>query len=712
MKKYLMFFLLSAIVISMLIASKSNSDKFGPRLKWSVENNPKSIYTVYVYLKDKGPEADKMLLNPLSLVTQRSLDRRMKVMPSGQLVEMSDVPVYANYLNEVATKVIKVRNALKWFNAVSVEATREQLYKLDDMDCVNSIELVETYIKHANDVESKLQLKNNIPNHSPLTDSLDYGNGITQISQIHVNDVHNAGVFGQGVMVASFDDGFIGQNHEVFTTLPLNLLRQYDFQLHIPNAYSTTASHGTETMSLVSGYKPGQMIGPAFKSMFIVARTEVDSFERPIEMDNWSAASQWADSLGADVITCSLGYLVFDSPYPGYTYLDMNGHTMPVTLSAVLAAHHGIIVCNSAGNNGNGGTINTLNGPADADSINTIGAVDATGTITYFSSQGPTTDVPARIKPDVCAMGENNYVAVPGATNSYSNGSGTSFSCPLTAGVCALILSANKNLTPLQVRGILRKFANNSNSPNNTYGWGIINAQLSVDSARKLDNIPPTILHTQPFTQNPNTGTITMKARIFDNGIIRYTRSGEAPRIYFRKNTGSGWSGYTSANFTSLNIDTFYFQIPGSALNTQVEYYFAAQDIALPNALASTLPAGGSGINPPGSTAPPTRFAFTVGTISVISNNMNIPEIYKLFENYPNPFNPETSIRFLIKDDGFVSIKVYDITGRFVNVLVNQKLFAGDYTVKFDGASLSSGVYLYRIETGNFVDSKKMMLIK
>ena len=91
---------------------------------------------------------------------------------------------------------------------------------------------------------------------------------------------------------------------------------------------------------------------------------------------------------------------------------------------------------------------------------------------------------------------------------------------------------------------------------------------------------------------------------------------------------------------------------------------------------------------------------------------MNIPEIYKLFENYPNPFNPETSIRFLIKDDGFVSIKVYDITGRFVNVLVNQKLFAGDYTVKFDGASLSSGVYLYRIETGNFVDSKKMMLIK
>jgi hypothetical protein len=429
-------------------------------------------------------------------------------------------------------------------------------------------------------------------------------------------------------------------------------------------------------------------------------------------MDYWAAAAAWVDSLGADVITSSLGYLEFNTPYPSYTWHDMNGHTMPVTLAAVLASHKGIVVSNSAGNNGYD-TVNTLNGPADADSIITVGSVGTSGSWSSFSSVGPTTDVPARIKPDVMTLGEGNKVAY--GTNSWDTfGSGTSYSCPLNAGVCALMLCANKNLTPLQVRGILRKFASNNANPNNTIGWGIIDAQQSVDSARKLDVTPPTILHTQPFTSTTNTGVLTFKARVFDNGIIRYTRSGEAPRIYFRKTTNNGinWTAYTSANFTVVNIDTFSFQITGSTLGTKVEYYFAAQDIALPNPLASTLPTGGSGINPPGSTAPPTRFTFTVGTTSITSNISNIPNEYKLFNNYPNPFNPNSNIRFLIKDVGFVSLKVYDVTGKLVNTLVNLKLSAGDYTVNFEGTNLSSGVYLYRLEANGFADVKKMLLVK
>ena len=718
MKKYIALTFISGLIILIFMASKPNQNKFGPHLSWSLENNTKQNYTVYIYFKDKGPYAEQWLANPLSLVTQRSLDRRAKVLPAGQLVEMVDVPVYGAYINAISANVTKFRNVLNWFNAVSVEVTNEQLYRLAETDCVNNIEMVETYYKQKENTELKESATDDNPLMSPLVDSLNYGTGsaLTQITQIKVNLVHDIGVYGQGIMVASFDNGFRGQNHEVFTTLPTNVFRQYDFQLHIPNAYSVgiSSSHGTNTLSLVGGYKPGQMIGPAFKSTFIVARTEVDTFERPIEMDNWTAAALWADSLGADVITSSLGYLAFDAGYGGYTWSDMNGHTMPVTLAAALAAHHGIVVCNSAGNNNHVGSNNTLNGPADADSIVTVGAVTSTGTISSFSSQGPTTDTPPRIKPDVDAMGSNNYVATPDGTNTYMNGSGTSFSCPLTAGVSALVLAANKNLTPLQVRGILRKFANNTANPNNIYGWGIIDAQQSVDSARKLDATPPTIMHTQPFTSTTNTGVISLKARVFDNGIVRYTRSGEAPRIYFRKNTGSGWGTYTTINLDSVkrNSDSCYFHITGSALGTQVEYYFAAQDIALPNPLASTSPSGGSGINPPGTTVPPTRYLFTVGTTSITSNNSNVPDEYKLFGNYPNPFNPTTNIRFLIKDAGFVSLKVYDITGKLLTTLVNQKLSAGDYTAKFDGVDLASGVYFYRIESGGFTDVKKMMLIK
>jgi hypothetical protein len=315
-----------------------------------------------------------------------------------------------------------------------------------------------------------------------------------------------------------------------------------------------------------------------------------------------------------------------------------------------------------------------------------------------------------RIKPDVMAMGSNNYIASGMGYSAYSNG--TSFACPMNAGVVALMLSANKDLTPIQVRGILRTFASNSAAPNNQMGWGIIDAQQSVDSARKMDAVPPVIVHVQPFTSTTETDTLTFTARIYDNGIIRGTRKSEAPRIYYRKNTGSGWSAYASANFTTAHLDTFSFQIPGSALNTNVEYYIAAQDIALPNALSSTLPAGGGGSNPPGTTAPPTRFAFRVNATTGTIVDRGIPEKFILNDNYPNPFNPSTLITYGLATDAFVNINVYDVSGRLIRKLVREQQNAGYHNVRFDGRVLSSGVYFYTLEAGAFKDRKKMLFVK
>jgi subtilisin family serine protease len=309
------------------------------------------------------------------------------------------------------------------------------------------------------------------------------------------------------------------------------------------------------------------------------------------------------------------------------------------------------------------------------------------------------------------AMGSSNYYA-SSSGNNYSTGSGTSFSCPLTSGVCALVLSANKNLTPLQVMGILKKFASNSNSPNNLIGWGIIDASLSVDSARKLDNTPPTILHTQPFTNTSNNGVITMKARIFDNGIIR-NWTNEAPLLYYRKSTDGGlnWTSYTAANYTAINLDTFSFPISGSVDGTTVQYYFAAQDIALPAPMMSTLPVGGTGINPPGTNPPPTRFSYTVGVTGITAGN-EIPDKFNLYDNYPNPFNPVTTIKFDIANESFVKLEVFDILGREVASVVNQELKAGKYTVSFDASKYSSGIYFYKLITTDFVHTKKMLLVK
>ena len=86
--------------------------------------------------------------------------------------------------------------------------------------------------------------------------------------------------------------------------------------------------------------------------------------------------------------------------------------------------------------------------------------------------------------------------------------------------------------------------------------------------------------------------------------------------------------------------------------------------------------------------------------------------VYELYQNYPNPFNPSTKIKFDIPKAGFVSLKIYDITGREIATLVNRELEASRYEVEWNGAQFASGVYFFRINAGDFVKVQKMMLIK
>ena len=98
--------------------------------------------------------------------------------------------------------------------------------------------------------------------------------------------------------------------------------------------------------------------------------------------------------------------------------------------------------------------------------------------------------------------------------------------------------------------------------------------------------------------------------------------------------------------------------------------------------------------------------------IGITQINTELPAEFSLGQNYPNPFNPMTNIGLRIADFGFVSLKVYDITGKVVAVLVNEELNAGVYNVDFDASNLSSGTYFYRMETNGFVDVKKMVVVK
>jgi len=93
-------------------------------------------------------------------------------------------------------------------------------------------------------------------------------------------------------------------------------------------------------------------------------------------------------------------------------------------------------------------------------------------------------------------------------------------------------------------------------------------------------------------------------------------------------------------------------------------------------------------------------------------NGADKPTLYELSQNYPNPFNPSTSIRYQTPQDGIVTLRIYDILGAVVATLINEEKTAGKYEVNFDASKLSSGVYIYKIQAGDFISSKKMILIK
>lgn len=105
-------------------------------------------------------------------------------------------------------------------------------------------------------------------------------------------------------------------------------------------------------------------------------------------------------------------------------------------------------------------------------------------------------------------------------------------------------------------------------------------------------------------------------------------------------------------------------------------------------------------------------YAYQQIIITEVENEETIPIVFKLEQNYPNPFNPSTKIKFAVPEKSNVLIKVYDILGSEVTTLVNEEMDAGWYENNFNAAGLSSGVYLFRMEAGNYVNTKKMILLR
>lgn len=122
-------------------------------------------------------------------------------------------------------------------------------------------------------------------------------------------------------------------------------------------------------------------------------------------------------------------------------------------------------------------------------------------------------------------------------------------------------------------------------------------------------------------------------------------------------------------------------------------------------------PSGVNTVNPNGGSVNPLRLTQQDAPLLVKSNNI-VPEQFELQQNFPNPFNPSTVINFSLSNPGFTELKVYDELGRVVGILVSEYISSGNYKVRFDASRFGSGVYFYTLTSGNFRETKKMLLIK
>jgi len=631
-----------------------------------------------VYFKDKGmanqtslQKTSQAYTEAVQSLSKRSIQRRIKHRGADNFVTFEDVPIHQPYISELENSGARIWNKLKWFNAVSLYADKDQIAKISSLPFVEKVEAVQTlsYKKDKIEEQSPRSFEKTSLDNTGL--AYDYGSSLGQYALSDIPQVHAKGITGDSVVIGILDSGFRWKLIE--SLVSRKVIAEYDFVFHDNNTANEAGdvgsqdSHGTSIFSLIGGYKEGKIVAPAFNASFILAKTEDIGSETHVEEDNYAAALQWMDSIGVDITTSSLGYNEFDPSTFSYAYSDMNGKTTVVTKAVELAfTQFGISTFTSAGNDGNS-PWHYIGAPADGFNVIAVGSVSNSNIKAGSSSFGPSYD--GRIKPEIVTQGVLDYVAsVSGtSTSAYGTASGTSAAAPIAAGIAAQLLSLYPHLTNVQIRQILLATAGNAASPNNEIGYGLLSSlkAISYPNLKKVD-------------QSYSINKCFVGENILSQSVVLHLVQG-VQTVDLPMSIGQ--KGVYSTNLPSYN--------EGDAL----EFYFTYSDSNL------------TSVREP-----------AVGKFSLTSIKYETPKAYGLEQNYPNPFNPNTTIWYSIQNSRFVSLKVYDLLGNEVTTLVNEEKTPGSYHVEFQAKlgnrQLASGVYFYVLKVGEKIEAKKMMLLK
>lgn len=453
-----------------------------------------SVVKEYQYLiqfKDKRFNyADKS--NASAYLSPLALERRKKM---GIPIDSLDHPVSPAYLENLKNEGLKIHYTTKWLNGAVVgveDPENANILKLKFyVEKVVYLGYVERPVKSkgkdkpvpfeelqsamTND-EASFTFKN------PVNEG--YGESYAQNNMIGAVYMHKKGLTGKGVNVAVFDAGFFKANKiAAFEHLFKENRMKYSLDLvdHESDVFDDD-DHGLHVLSCMAAKAENRMVGTAPDANYFLFRTEMASHEFLLEEINWIKAAEMADSMGVDIINSSLGYTTFDDQRMNHSHAELDGKTSYISRGAAIAVSRGMLVVNSAGNDGSD-TWKKIGVPADVPDVIAVGAVDVYQKIAPFSSMGPTAD--HRIKPDVVAMGFATVVASSYGT--FYPGNGTSYSAPVLCGALACMYQGRNRVHPAKVSEAVRFSANRSDQPDSVYGFGVPDVFAAMTMAGMSD---------------------------------------------------------------------------------------------------------------------------------------------------------------------------------------------------------------------------------
>ncbi|OQP62065.1 hypothetical protein A3860_29370 [Niastella vici] len=599
------------------------------------------------------------LSSPAAYLSPKSITRRIN---QNILLDSTDLPVNPAYLESIRNVPnVTILNTSKWLNQV--------LIKTSDANAIATINAL-PFVKKSNGIAPRSSTRHilsteqpNESGQSPVSvkqsfgtttyTAADYGSMYNQIHLFNGDYMHKLGFTGRGMTIAVLDAGF--NNYLVnpaFDSVRLQgrVLGTWDY-VNNEASVNEDYSHGAYVFSLLASNRPGVLIGSAPHASYWLLRTEDVSSEYPVEEQNWAVAAEFADSAGVDMISSSLGYTDFDNSVFNHAYAQRNGNTAMITIAADLAAKKGILVVVAAGNSGGSSTDTKYVGcPADGDSVFTIGSIDINQNIASSSSWGP--NGAGLLKPNVVSVGQNAVISTL-TTGNPTTGSGTSYACPLMAGMTACLWQMFPEFGNMQIIDAIQQSASKYTNPDFRFGYGLPNFKRGVALLIKRSASAGTSI-------NNCVVTINWKSR--DDTSSVYTLQRQLP----------GEAGFSTVN-----------QINSSSLSFKANSYI----------YNDTLRAAGAGIIQYRivQTIRSADTAVEIANLQQTVNTVCFPD--NTLMALPSPFNQQLQVVVNLPEAiANMGIQITDMMGRIVYSKKADKP-AGYYSTTVQTASWNAGIY-------------------